>query len=241
MTFSSGEDPDKRSEHSKSSSRDDIPPEYLGSVLRAEIMPADEVSPDRPSLGSILQRFDFRRIGIIVLIFILIGSGLVCLIGPGKPILEDSLISLKSRYSKSTPTKAPSISPVVIETTQVLPTATIPMTKTPTRKPPTITPTSDPTEIPTEVDSCVNPLDIKLEDVGKTMCVRGTIVGLEERDVGFIVYFSNERGVFYLVTYDFKWDQAEEGDCIQVTGEIQQLGNTPVLVFGWNNLPEFCP
>jgi hypothetical protein len=241
MNFSHGEEPNKNKDQSKDSRKGNIPPEYLGNVLRAEILPADELTPDKPGLGEVLQRINFRYVAFLVVVIVLIGSGLVCLIGPGKPILEDSLVSLKNKDIPETPSGTPKKVPGVAGITQAFPTATATWTKTPTIVSPSKTVAHMPTSTPTEADGCADPLDINLDDVGKTMCVRGIITGMEERDVGFIVYFSDERGIFYLVTYDFVWDQAEPGDCIQITGEIQQLSNTPVLVFGWNNIPEFCP
>jgi hypothetical protein len=241
MISSPGGEPNQIGEPSKAPNKGDIPPEYLGSVLRAEIMPADEESPDRPGLRAVLQRINLRYVAVVAIAFILIGSGLVCMIGPGKPILENSLTSLKDRYAEPTLTNTPRVIPAIIETPQVLPTSTIFLISTATRISPSTTPTIMPTEIATEDDGCVDPLEINLDDVGETMCVRGIINGLEEREVGFIVYFSDDRGIFYLLSYDLVWDRAELGDCIQVTGEIQQLGNTPVIVFSWNNLPEFCP
>jgi hypothetical protein len=241
MSSSPGEESDQEIKQSKSSNKGDIPPQYLGSVLRAEIMPADEVTPDQPGLGELLQRINLRRIGTLAILLLLIGTGFFCWIGPGRAILEHELESLKNRFAAPTPTNTSESVIVVLDTQQILPTSTVTRTITPTRLAPTKVPTLLPTTTPSDEDNCVDPIEIQLEDVGKTLCVRGVIVGLEEREVGFIVNFSDERGVFYLVTYDFVWEQAKPGDCIQITGEIQQLGNTPVLVFGWANIPEFCP
>jgi hypothetical protein len=37
------------------------------------------------------------------------------------------------------------------------------------------------------------------------------------------------------------WSQAELDTCYQTTGKIDQIANSPVLIFGYSNLPEICP
>lgn len=241
MTSSRNEGAERSGEHSQESNREEIPPEYLGSVLRAEIMPASEVSPDQPAIGTFIKQLNMRLVSVVVLFLILFGSGLVCFIGPGKPMLENSLLSLKKRYELTTPTFTSTLSSISTGTALIQSSSTPSSTPRFTPIPASKTPTDTPEATATEEDLCINAVDVTLEDVGTTMCIRGIITGMEEREVGFIIYFSDQRGVFYLVTYDLVWDDAEPGDCIQITGEIQQLANTPVLVFGWNNLPEFCP
>jgi hypothetical protein len=88
---------------------------------------------------------------------------------------------------------------------------------------------------------CVNALTITLADIGQTLCVQGIILNLVQQSNASLIAFSAEPGAFYLITYDLVWNKGEEGDCIQITGKIQQLANSPVLVFGYQNLPEFCP
>lgn len=241
MASSSEKSNENNGDHSQGLKRDEIPPEYIGSVLRAEIMPASEVSPDRHSIGGYLGHLNLRHVAIVIVVLIIIGVSMICAIGPGKPILENNLQKLKDRYIQPTSTSTPTVTSVVVETPQIILTSTSTPTEVITAIPPTETPTYTPVVTGTEDSGCVDAVEVTLDDVGSILCIRGTITGLEEREVGFIIYFSDERGIFYLVTYDLVWDDAEPGDCIQITGEIQQLGNTPVMVFGWNNLPEICP
>jgi hypothetical protein len=42
------------------------------------------------------------------------------------------------------------------------------------------------------------------------------------------------------VSYDLVWKPAKEGLCVETTGEVMQIANTPVLVFGYQNLPQIC-
>jgi hypothetical protein len=56
-----------------------------------------------------------------------------------------------------------------------------------------------------------------------------------------MVIFSTEKGSFYLVTYDLIWTQGELDTCYQVTGKIDQIANSPIMLFSYNNLPEVCP
>jgi hypothetical protein len=57
----------------------------------------------------------------------------------------------------------------------------------------------------------------------------------------FMVIFNTEKGSFYWVTYDLVWSQAELDTCYQTTGTIDKIANSPILVFGYSNLPEPCP
>lgn len=242
MDSPSDNDHADKKDRSQDSKRENIPPEYLGSVLRAEIMPASEVSPDQPGIGTFIGRLNFRKVALVIVLLAIIGVSLICGFGPGKPVLENNLQKLKDRYIQTTSTNTPTSVPVVKETPQfvIIPSSSSTPTEENTPFPPTQVPTLTPTLTPTDDDRCSNAVEVTVDDVGSILCVRGTITGLEEREVGFIIYFSDERGIFYLVTYDLVWDGADSGDCIQITGQIQQLGNTPVMVFGWNNLPELC-
>jgi hypothetical protein len=100
------------------------------------------------------------------------------------------------------------------------------------------TPTIEPS--PTSVSGCVDVLTITMEDMGKILCVRGVIESFEARQSGFLIAFSNEKGAMYWVSYDLVWEPAKKGLCVEVTGEVMQIANTPVIVFGYPNLPVVC-
>jgi hypothetical protein len=100
-----------------------------------------------------------------------------------------------------------------------------------------------PTDTPTATSSwqCRDALSITLEDVGQTICTYGTVIETVEYPTNFMVIFSHERGAFYWVTYDLVWSKGEVDTCYYTTGKIDQIANTPIMVFGYNNLPEMCP
>jgi hypothetical protein len=80
-----------------------------------------------------------------------------------------------------------------------------------------------------------------LADVGQTLCVQGTVIKTKANPTDFMVVFSNEKGAFYWVTYDLIWSQGELDTCYRIKGTIGKIANSPVLVFGYSNLPELCP
>jgi hypothetical protein len=84
-------------------------------------------------------------------------------------------------------------------------------------------------------------LTITLEDVGKTLCVQGTVIETVTKPNYFMVIFSTEPGSLYLVTYDLEWTQGEVDTCYQVTGTIDQIAERPIMLFSYRNLPEVCP
>ena len=218
-------------------------PDDLSISLRAEMLPSSEIAPD-------LRKFrlsGFRPIRILALLglLILVGVGWFFYVGPGRSILEQLLsgIAQESQAKKS-------VTPTMVKLTEavLLPTYTVQTNSTSTR---TLipSPSSTTTVIPdtptievslTSTSVCLDVLTITLEDLGKTICVRGVIENYETRPSGFIIAFSNQPGSMYWVSYDLVWEIAKEGLCVEVTGEVMQIANSPVIVFGYTNLPQLC-
>jgi hypothetical protein len=216
--------------------------ENLVTALRSDLLSASEALPAKKSI--------FQRENLILAVGILLGLFIIVLIwytiaGPGRPILEQNLVSLV--HKRSSPSK------------QVTPTAIL-ATNTPSQ--PTNTPYSSPTfrptntqivEIatsptpisvvvtPTPTSSCRDALTITLADVGKSMCVQGVVIETVTNPIYFMLIFSNARGAFYWVSYDNVWSEAELDTCYQIEGTINQIANSPMLVFGYSNLPKVCP
>jgi hypothetical protein len=71
--------------------------------------------------------------------------------------------------------------------------------------------------------------------------MQGIILNTVDNPNGYLIAFGNQPHDFYLVSYDLVWTGGEAGDCIQVIGKIDQIGNSPIMLFGWNNLPQVCP
>jgi hypothetical protein len=216
-------------------------PDDVVMTLRSDMLPSSRTVPEKGNI--------FRRINIKVLLGIVIGLILIGLIwfiaaGPVRPAIENLLVSLAREV---TPTQT--LAPTTIPATSTPP----PPTSTP-RLIPTLRPTSTPTiglEVsptivqesltPTPFSGCRDVLTITLADVGQELCVKGIVISTLENPGIFMVVFSNEPGAFYWVSYDIVWSQAQKNTCYQTNGTISQIANSPVLVFGYSNIPEVCP
>lgn len=228
----------------QSSPSNQLSPEELSVSLRAEMLPSSEVAPD-------LRKFRFagfnpRKLLAVLGMIILLGMGWFFYAGPGRPVLESLLFGLvkeSQTNSVMTPTLANETEIVVVptKTVQVVSTST----RTPLPQPSATaiasldTPTVEPSS--TTASDCVDVLTVTLEDLGKTLCVRGIIENFEARPSGFLIAFSNEPGSMYWVSYDLVWEPAKKGLCVELTGEVMQIADSPVIVFGYANLPQICP
>ena len=218
----------------------------LSVSLRAEMLPSSNISPDMRKFRTV--RFSPRKLVAVLGFVILIGLGWFFYAGPGRPILESVLSSL-ARQPQTVASATPA-SVAVAEATAV-PTRTVRVPNTPTPTPLPLpsateavildTATSVPSPSPTTASGCVDVLTISTDDVGKTLCVRGVIESFEARESGFLIVFSNQKGAMYWVSYDLVWEPATKGLCVQVIGEVMQIASSPVMVFGYHNLPEICP
>lgn len=169
---------------------------------------------------------------------------------------------LHNETATAIPTKSTSKASVPSQTlTQVLPSKTpisslteTTLTFTPTNSPPTPTvvgsntPTFSPsvtstaTALPTaSVAGCVQAAEIKSTDVGKTLCVTGNVLRTESKSNSFLIILENPKDAFYFLSYDRKWENLEEGNCVFATGKIMQLGNNPVMILDFKIPLEYCP
>lgn len=214
----------------------------LGVRLRAEMLPSSQASP---RFRAYRRRFlTTGRVGAFLILLGLAGLGWYFGIGPGRPGLESrlvALVNLARSYAMPTSTPLPterpipplpSITPTPTRTPQLLSSAT------PTL--PAITPTI-PTPTETAESSCRDFSTLTLDNVGEELCVQGTVVEVIETAGNTLILFGYNPGSFYLVTYDVDWPDGTIGTCYQVTGEVQRLLSSPVIVFGYNNLPMECP
>jgi hypothetical protein len=213
----------------------------LGVRLRAEMLPASHASPRFKAYPR--RQITTRRVVTLFVVLALAGLGWYFGIGPGRPGLERGLVSLVQlarQVAMPTSTPLPTDTPIPpLPSTTSTPTATLRPTTSTTPVLPTETPTVAPTETPES--TCRDFSTVTLEDVGQEMCVQGTVIEVIENISDTLIIFSYEAGSLYLVTYDVAWPDATEGTCYQATGEIQRLLSSPVIVFGYNNLPTECP
>jgi hypothetical protein len=218
----------------------------LITALRSDMLPASEAMPESVST---IQRVNIKLVGGIFIIILFLGLVWFLLSGPGRSMFERKLAGLVkvnetptqqffltptlgksiSIASSNTPYKSPTVRPTNTQAAIIFPSPTpIPATMTPE-----VTATS--------LSACRDALTITLADVGKTLCVQGTVIETISNPGNFMVIFSTEKGSFYLVTYDLVWSQGELDTCYQVTGTIDQIANSPIMLFSYSNLPEVCP
>ncbi len=231
-------------------------PDLQGLVtsLRSDMVPSSAVLPARQS---ILQHDTLIVATGIALGLIIVGMLLFTVIGPGRPILEQNLAILAHQGTTTTPTSTPSPTLIAVFTASeaaLTPTSTdnpVP-TKTATPSPRSqatktavvrdyISPTATVfTQTPTVVP-CREATSISLADVGQTMCVMGVVLNTIASPTSFMVIFSYDRGAFYWVSYDVVWSKAKKNACYEIKGKIEQIATSPMLVFGYKNMPEACP
>jgi hypothetical protein len=196
-----------------------------------------------PAKKSILERVNLKiLVGILFGAFIVILLGYL-LVGPGRTMLEHNLAVIV--HSTNTPTALPSPTTGVLTTSQPTTTQAPSATPRPTNTPTQVATSTQADDIveatSTPSSGCREALTITLADVGQTLCVQGIVIETVDNPNAFMVVFSNQPGSFYWVSYDMEWSQAELNTCYQTTGTIQQIANSPILLFDYNNIPEVCP
>ena len=249
LNKSSDRDEKKPSGHTssgQSTPKDDPGINKILSSLRAEMLPAVE---EQPAKKSVFRQENLRiAVGLLLGLFVLTLIWYV-LIGPGRSGLEKNLAGLANRGATPSPTLT--FSPIPPTNTPIPPSSTPSPTST---KKPTNTPliglnllaTSATQELipspsSSPSSSCRQALSITLEDVGQTMCVQGIVLETVTNPTDFMMIFSYEKNAFYWVSYDLALDNVESDTCYQIQGIIDRIGNSPVLVFAYKNLPEVCP
>lgn len=157
-----------------------------------------------------------------------------------KPTSPTPKVSLSDTRLSSTPaastgTNATSKAGVALTPTKKITTTTIPLI-------PSATYTLIPTPIPitTNQSDCVQALSVTLVDVGKTLCVMGTVEYTTQKGNSFSIYFSKDEGYFRIVVYDRVPNGIKKGVCVKVTGVIKELLNGPVIAPGYNDVIEIC-
>ena len=213
----------------------------LGVRLRAEMLPASQASPRFKAYRK--RIITPRRMLNLLLVLVLLGAGWYFGMGPGRPGLEKvlaTLIDLAAQSSKPTETPTPSMTPLPPPASET-PTPTTTRKPTATTAPVTPTPTPTPVYTNTPESTCRDFSTVTLEDVGQDLCVQGTVINVVENEGNTLIVFSVDAGTFYLITYDVAWPDGTIGTCYQVTGEVMRLLSSPVIVFGYQNLPVECP
>jgi hypothetical protein len=230
----------KQVEHTKKPDKPSS--ENLVSAMRSDML---TTSDSTPAEKHTLEKIDLKVVvGVLLALFMVVLIWFI-LAGPGRPGLEHGLAVLVRHESSPTPLLVPS--PIPATSTPLQPTK-IPIAR-PTLRP-SSTPTTrivvsptplEPTSTPTSASACRDALTITLVDVGQTLCVQGVVIETVERPNAFMVIFNSQPGSFYWVSYDMVWSKAKLDTCYQTTGKVEQIANSPIMLFSYNNLPEVCP
>jgi hypothetical protein len=217
-----------------------ISTENIIETIRSDMNLVSDTSPEK---NNFIQRINLKLLfGILLTLFIIVLAWFM-LGGPGRPILEHNLAVLVQENATSTQQIAPTAMPPTATpapSSTPVPSPTFHPTHTPTAKAAASPTTRFPTPSPTAISACRDVLSITLTDVGQTICVQGIIIQTIDRPNAFMVIFSEKTGSLYWVSYDMVWSKAELDTCYQTTGTIKQLGSRPILLFGYNNIPEKC-
>jgi hypothetical protein len=77
--------------------------------------------------------------------------------------------------------------------------------------------------------------------VGSEVCITGTAVKTSDKQGIFYVFFDDQAGSFYLVSYEGAGNKIKPGDCLVVTGPVKQVGTRPVILLTWTMEILSCP
>jgi len=94
----------------------------------------------------------------------------------------------------------------------------------------TLTPTEQPAVTTTPFEVCRSWEEITFHDVGKNLCVYGTVRQTSSDQNAFFILFGFGDESFYLVHYGDQEITIYLDDCIQVNGKIERLGEHLLMV-----------
>lgn len=219
-------------------------------VPQMDLPPASVSSPDFDADRARKIIATVRRVLVILAVMAVVSLLVYALVGPGRTWLSSALTALSS-LTAATPAgpPPPTVTPTVTATATRTPLPTTTHTPLPTLTPvsgfpelitTTVSMTPTITLTPTPSD-CTPALAVTLDDLGKTLCVTGTVLEVITQDNATLIIFSDERGKFYFVSYDIEWPLAVPGACVRATGEIKQLLSNPVMVLSYKTPLEACP
>lgn len=83
-------------------------------------------------------------------------------------------------------------------------------------------------DIPADTEICISWTEARAH-VGEETCVRGVVTSTYDSGHGFFIDFTSERTAFYLVSFDYTWDNME-GNCIVAYGLIEMYENRPEII-----------
>lgn len=96
---------------------------------------------------------------------------------------------------------------------------------------------------PTQLASTCNLWsEVTLADVGKTLCVYGSVWNAyyNENQKGYYILFSSEPTALYFVKYGNSVYSGLNDNCVQYTGKVEKIWNTPMMYIGANDVLYHC-
>ena len=87
---------------------------------------------------------------------------------------------------------------------------------------------------------CVVWSEIALDDIGNDMCVFGDVNFTYCESVACYIKFSQEVGDFYLLSYAADETELSPPNCIEITGIIEKIGSSPVMLFVYDDELKEC-
>ena len=102
-------------------------------------------------------------------------------------------------------------------------------------------PSPTPGPAATRTPSCADWSMITLQDVDKYMCVQGIVNSTYKYEGVYFITFGKQPGDFYLLSYDYRYADLGIGDCVRISGTIEQLGQSPVIAITDSESLLQCP
>jgi hypothetical protein len=96
--------------------------------------------------------------------------------------------------------------------------------------------------VATSQAGCRDALTVGQAQIGQTICVRGRVrVGYGRRG-NYYIKFTSEPTAFFMLGYDWDYEYGgvNPGDCVQIEGKIESLGDKPVMIIEEKQLA-LCP
>ncbi len=75
--------------------------------------------------------------------------------------------------------------------------------------------------------------------IGESGCVEATVTGLGASQSATFVNFSPERDTFYLVSFDWQWEELA-GECLRVSGIVSEYRGRPQMIINEPSQMQYC-
>lgn len=87
--------------------------------------------------------------------------------------------------------------------------------------------------------------DITLTAEGREICIYGDVlISFKTEELGYDIYyliFSEETSDFFVLSYDQDLTSHSPGECVLVSGTVESLLSSPIIVLGYHDAVDACP